>query len=162
MTRNTVQSLVEHYGMTMQEDGEGTFFARTYESALKDASGTPLLSTMYGLYSAQPRSFSRFHRLTCDESWSFYEGDPLELHLIAPDGTYRRVVLGPCREAGQEYQHTIPAGTWQAGQLVEGGTYALYSCTVVPSFHEGCYEAGTEAALCALCPAQTALIRAFV
>ena len=164
--------LARKLGMTMQEDGEGTLFVRTYESALQDHEGIPAVSTMYGLYCADPVSLSRFHRLTCDETWCHFEGDPLELHLIDPEGTYRRVVLGArAQEEGEasahpdsltipRYQHTIPAGTWQAGRLVEGGAYALYSCVVSPSFHDGCYQNADADALRSLCPdpaAQTAI-----
>ncbi|MDD6289585.1 MAG: cupin domain-containing protein [Eggerthellales bacterium] len=157
------RTLARELGMTMQEDGEGTLFARTYESALHDHEGVPVMSTMYGLYCADPVSLSRFHRLTCDETWCHFEGDPLELHLISPEGTYQRVVLGPQPKnsgeteatrpvhAAPRYQHTIPAGTWQAGRLVDGGTYALYSCVVCPSFHDGCYQGADADALRGLC-----------
>ena len=157
------RTLARELGMTMQEDGEGTLFARTYESAMHDHEGVPVVSTMYGLYCADPVSLSRFHRLTCDETWCHFEGDPLELHLISPEGTYQRVVLGPQPKnsgeteatrpvhAAPRYQHTIPAGTWQAGRLVDGGTYALYSCVVCPSFHDGCYQGADADALRGLC-----------
>lgn len=156
--------LAEQLGMTMQEDGEGTLFVRTYESALQNQAGVPVTSTMYGLYCADPVSLSRFHRLTCDETWCHFEGDALELHLISPDGSYQLVILGPRAQEADEaeahpsplaiprYQHTIPAGTWQAGRLVEGGAYALYSCVVSPSFHDGCYQGATANALRKLCP----------
>ncbi|MDO4501685.1 MAG: cupin domain-containing protein [Coriobacteriia bacterium] len=154
--------LADQLGMIMQEDGEGTLFVRTYESAQLNEANIPVVSTMYGLYCAEPLSLSRFHRLTCDETWCHFEGDPLELHLISPDGSYDRVTLGQSSPgSAPRYQHTIPAGTWQAGRLVEGGTFALYSCVVSPSFHDGCYEGATAEALQALCsdPAAAVAIR---
>ncbi|NTU75904.1 MAG: hypothetical protein HGA86_07265, partial [Anaerolineaceae bacterium] len=38
----------------------------------------------------------------------------------------------------------VPAHTWQAGYLVDGGRYALFGCTMAPGFNGACFEAGDE------------------
>jgi predicted cupin superfamily sugar epimerase len=40
-------------------------------------------------------SFSAFHRIHSDELWHFHAGDPLELHLLHPDGRHEVLPVGP-------------------------------------------------------------------
>ncbi len=129
-------------------EAEGTYVKQVYagENAAADAPA-PAVTCMYGLYSDDPPSLSLFHRLTVDEVWSWYEGDPLELFLLKPDGSSERVVLGPDTGRGELYQFTIPAGTWQAGRLVPGGSFCLYGCTCVPGFTPECFTPGSRAQL---------------
>jgi predicted cupin superfamily sugar epimerase len=56
--------------------------------------------------------YSALHRLPSDEIWHHYLGDPLDLLLLAPDGTATTAVLGPDIRGGQHPQFTVPAGTW--------------------------------------------------
>ena len=64
--------------------------------------------------------------------WHWYEGEPLELLLAAPDWSAvrgRRLgVVGP----GTEPLLTVPAGWWQAARPL--GEFALCGCTVAPGF----------------------------
>jgi predicted cupin superfamily sugar epimerase len=130
---------------------EGMLFAETYRS--------PEGTAMVGLYCTEPPSRSRFHRLSCDEVWHRYAGDPFRLVLLYPGGASREVVLGPDVLAGQHVQFTVPAGTWQAGELLPGGRYALFGCTVAPAFTPDCFEAGEVPALIAGWPDRAADIR---
>lgn len=146
------------FKMKMME-AEGTFLCERYSSALQNGEGLPAVSTIYGLYCREPRSFSRFHCLSRDEVWNFYEGDPLRLFLLYPDGSSEERVLGPDWRAGQQYQITIPAGVWQGGCLAEGGDYALYGCCVSPGFTPSCYRGGDPEMLLKQYPAQAEIIR---
>lgn len=137
--------------------GEGTYIRELYRSA-GTAGELSALSTTYGLYCADPPSRSNFHRLSRDEAWSWYEGDPLDLFLLLPDGSTQTVTLGRNAAAGQAYQFTIPAGTWQAGRLRGNGGYALYGCTVAPAFTPDCFELGNRAALTAQYPGAAEII----
>lgn len=121
---------------------EGTWFVSTYRSAAELPDGGPMGTAMIGLYSTDPPSRSLFHRLAFDETWHFYGGDPLRLVLLHPDGSDEEVVLGPDVLAGQQVQHVVPAGTWQAGEMVEGGAWALFGCTMAPGFTGTCFEGG--------------------
>ncbi len=136
-----VARLVARFGMD-NLPVEGTYFINTYRSAARHAGAGPLGTAGLGLYSADPPSRSLFHRLTADEVWHFYAGDPLRLVLLHPDGSIDEVVLGGDVVAGARIQHLVPAGTWQAGELVSGGRWALFGCTMTPGFTPGCFEGG--------------------
>lgn len=137
---------IEHYGLAPLPV-EGTLFASTYRSADDTADGGPVGTAMVGLYAHEPLSRSLFHRLPADEIWHFYDGDPIRLVLLHPDGRSDDVWLGRDAAGGQRVQFVIPAGTWQAGELAEDGVYALFGCTMAPGFTGAGFEAGTTAAL---------------
>ena len=129
---------------------EGTLFAETYRSDATAPSGGPAGTAGVGLFCNEPASRSLFHRLAFDEVWHFYAGDPLRLVLLHPDGSDDEVVLG----AGHAVQHAIPAGVWQAGELLQGGEWALYGCTMAPGFTPSCFEGGEVERLLATHPAR--------
>lgn len=118
---------------------EGTFFKSTYRTNENTPEGFPLGTAMIGMYCAHPKSISTFHRLTHDEVWHMYEGDPLELILLYPDGTGKHVCMGGPKGV---VQTVIPAGVWQAGRMIPGGIYSIYGTTMAPGFHGTCFEAG--------------------
>jgi predicted cupin superfamily sugar epimerase len=141
-----VKALIEHFNLQALPV-EGTLFASTYRSVAEDSEGKPVGTAMLGLYCDEPRSLSLFHRLSADEVWHFYAGDPLRLVLLHPDGSSQDVVMGGDPLKGQFVQFVIPAGVWQAGHLLAGGRYALYGCTVAPGFTGDCFEGGLRAEL---------------
>jgi predicted cupin superfamily sugar epimerase len=153
------RELIRAYRMRLLP-GEDTYVCELYRSAQTGADGLSALSAIYGLYCTDPPSHSNFHRLTRDEVWSHYEGDPIELFLLYPDGQTRRVVLGPRAEEGQVYQFTVPAGVWQGGRLVPGGVYALYGCTVAPAFTPECFRLGSRRELSGQYPSLAEVIAA--
>ena len=130
---------------------EGTLFAETYRSEHATA--------IVALYAADPPSRSCFHVLTFDEVWHFYAGDPFRLVLLYPDGSSEEAVMGRDLAAGQRVQLTIPAGTWQAGELLPGGRYALFGCTMAPGFTPECFRASPAEALIPRWPARADDIR---
>jgi predicted cupin superfamily sugar epimerase len=150
-----VARLVERFGLA-NLPVEGTFFVNTYRSAARTAADGPLGTAGVGLYAADPPSRSLFHRLTCDELWHAYGGDPLRLVLLHPDGRQEEVVLGGDVVAGARVTHLVPAGTWQAGELVPGGRWALFGCTCVPGFTAAAFEGGRQADLLRSHPAAAA------
>jgi predicted cupin superfamily sugar epimerase len=141
------ESILHFYNMQMAEP-EHTYFSEAGRKERPDG-GLSAWGMMYGLYCRNPDSFSRFHRLTVDEIWSFYEGDPFHLYLLYPDGSTGEVVMGSDYCAGQVYQFRIPAGVWQGACLGDAGSYALYGCTTVPAFTPACFETGTKKELLA-------------
>jgi len=50
--------------------------------------------------------------------------------------------MGRALDDDQVVQYVIPANTWQAGELIEGGSYALFGCTMSPGFTNDCFEGG--------------------
>jgi predicted cupin superfamily sugar epimerase len=145
-----VSRLIERFGMTPLPV-EGTLFAQTYSSVAATASGGPAGTAGVGLFCDDPPSRSLFHRLDFDEVWHFYAGDPLRLVLLHPDGSGEEVVLGD-----GHFQHVVPAGVWQAGEIAPGGRWSLYCCTMAPGFTPACFEGGRAADLLRTHPARAA------
>jgi predicted cupin superfamily sugar epimerase len=137
----TAPQLIQRLGMTTLPV-EATYFVSTYRSAANTDTGGPVGTAMIGIYCIDPPSRSLFHRLEFDEVWHFYGGDPMRLVLLHPDGTSADVLMGSDVLAGQLVQYVIPAGVWQAGELVPGGAWALFGCTMAPGFTGTCFEGG--------------------
>jgi predicted cupin superfamily sugar epimerase len=133
---------------------EATFFAQTYRSDESYGDGR-ICTAGVGLYTNDPPSRSLFHRLTFDEVWHFYGGDPLRLVLLHPDGSNEEVILGAPSE-GHAVQHVVPAGSWQAGEVVPGGSWSFFGVTMAPGFTAGCFEGGRSGDLLATHPARAA------
>jgi len=136
-----VRLLIERFGLRPLPV-EATFFAGTYRSAAGTGSGSPAGSAGIGLFCDDPPSRSLFHRLAFDEVWHFYGGDPFRLVLLHPDGSDEDVVMGGDVLAGQAVQHVVPGGVLQAGELVDGGRWGLFGCTMAPGFIGSCFEGG--------------------
>lgn len=145
------RELIDHFGMSPLPV-EATFFVSTYRSPTEIDSGGPVGTAMLGLYTDEPPSRSLFHRLAFDEVWHFHLGDAMRLVLLHPDGSSRDVILGPDVLAGQQVQFVIPAGVWQAGELMPGGRWALFGCTMAPGFVSNCFEGGRVSHLSATYP----------
>lgn len=131
---------------------EGTFYKSTYRSPEETVEGKPMSTAMIGLYSHAPMSASCFHRLPMEEIWHVYAGDPFRLILLHSDGTSEEILMGCNPLAGQRIQFVVPANTWQAGELLQGGRYALFGCTLAPGFTGECFEAGVAEELIKLYP----------
>lgn len=151
-------ALIEHFGLEPLPV-EGTWFRQTWRSGTSEPGGRPAGTAIVGLYCDDPPSRSLFHRLDFDEVWHFYGGDPIRLVLLRAGGASDEVILGSDALAGQYVQYVIPAGTWQAGELVAGGEWALFGCTMAPGFTGAAFEGGTVAALGGHYPGREADIR---
>jgi predicted cupin superfamily sugar epimerase len=121
---------------------EGTFYVKTYQSESVRADGTPDATAILALYSDEPRSCSLFHKLIYDEVWHFHAGDPIRLFLLYPDKTTREVILGNDLSKNQLVQFVVPKGVWQAGEIVPGGQWGLFGCTMAPGFNSQVFEGG--------------------
>ena len=107
------------------------------------------ITTIYFLLVAGQHS--RWHRITGDEIWHYYEGDPLELiWLNAAKTVAQSQILGPAAEKSQPVQ-IVPAGSWQAARPL--GEYTLVGCSVAPGFEF------SEFSLLADDPSELALVR---
>jgi predicted cupin superfamily sugar epimerase len=75
---------------------------------------------------------SRLHRVASDELWHFYEGAPIDLHVLnGAASEHRTWALGPVG-ATSAPARVVPAGAWQAARTT--GEYTLVGCTVAPGF----------------------------
>ena len=164
----TAKELISFLGLAPLPE-EGGYFRETWRSPVSVAPGvTPLRYTsekslgtaIYYLLSSDPDSFSALHRLPTDEIYHFYLGDPVEMLLLAPDGSGRRVTLGHDLAAGQHVQFVVPSGTWQGTRLVAGGSYALMGTTMSPGFDPADYQPGRRDDLISIYPQHAASIQA--
>lgn len=118
--------------LNLQPHPEGGYYRQTFRSAIElEAPQGPRAASTAIYFLLEQGDFSAWHRVASDEVWHFYAGDPLELHLIYPDGRYQLHLLGP-PTARSEPQVVVPAGVWQAACPV--GTFTLAGCTVAPGF----------------------------
>ena len=88
------------------------------------------------------------HRLLSDEVFHLYEGGPLDILRLHPDGAADVARLGRDLAAGERPQVVIPAGAWFGTELAPGAPYCLVGCTVAPGFEFADFElaAGPELA----------------
>ncbi|MFD6908031.1 MULTISPECIES: cupin domain-containing protein [Streptomyces] len=152
----TPDELVAHYGLEPLPR-EGGRFRQTWAGPARP-DGRPEGTAIVALLTDAPGDFSALHRLPADEIWHHYLGDPLQLLLLAPDGTSRTPLLGPDVLGGQHVQLTVPAGTWMGARVAAGGAWTFFGCTMAPGFTFEGYEHGDAAELTARHPERAALI----
>ena len=108
--------------LALQPHPEGGHYAEVHRS--------PAVTSIYFLLVSG--EISRWHRVRSEEIWHFYEGAPLELLQLSPDGSdLERILLGPLGER-QRPVHCVPGQHWQAAR--SRGDYTLVGCTVAPAF----------------------------
>lgn len=166
--------------LSLQPHPEGGYFREVYRSAEKIQAdhlpgrynGARTMGTAI-YYLLRSGECSKLHRLKSDETWHFYRGLPLILHLFSTNGSYSSVRLGDIPENGERYQYTIQAGTWfgvtidnprnnggnpnnadnkaSAGRVQavdkphsENIDFALAGCTVAPGFDFNDFEMAGE------------------
>ena len=114
---------------------EGGYYGELFRSdaAVYPTDGRGLRAALTTIYFLLPgAAVSRWHRVQSDEVWHFYEGAPLDLWMLSPDGGQaNQHRLGPL-DGAQRPAWTVPAGWWQAARST--GPYTLVGCTVGPGF----------------------------
>ena len=98
--------------------GEGGYYKETYRSNETAGNDRDLSTAIY--YLITPEASSKMHRVSSDEIFHFYFGDPVQMLLLYPTGESRVVVLGDNLPSGQKPQLVVPKGTWQGAMVVEG------------------------------------------
>ena len=123
---------------------ERGFYRETYRATSQVHSdrhgGERAASTaIYFLITAhEPATF--LHRLVSDEVFHLYDGGPLEILRLFPDGNWDVAVLGMNLAAGERPQIVVPAGTWFGTELRAGASHCLVGCTVAPGFEFADFE----------------------
>jgi len=132
---------------------ERGFFVETHRAATAVTAAThagprAAATAIYFLIGADaPATY--LHRLQSDEVFHLYEGGPLEILRLHPDGQADVARLGLDLAAGERPQIVVPAGTWFGTELVGGASHCLVGCTVAPGFEFADFElaAGPELAV---------------
>jgi len=124
--------------LKMDRHPEGGYFVETWrstEACEVPERGHRNLGT--SIYFLMPHGqVSKFHRLTADEIWHFYQGDPIAVLTLDHQRGLNKHIVGPIGRFGATPQLIIPKGTW-FGAMHEGlGTegFTLVGCTVSPGF----------------------------
>lgn len=121
--------------LALQPHPEGGFYREIHRSGeqVRRDSDQARRSAITSIYFLLPEgTHSRWHRVSSDEAWHHYEGDPVELLTFSADGSEARVIrLGPVGGDASPV-HVVPAGWWQAARSL--GAYSLTGCTVGPGF----------------------------
>lgn len=135
--------------LQLEPHPEGGYFRQTCRSELVIArealpagfSGPRAVSTAI-YFLLEKKNFSAFHRLRSDEVWHFYAGEPVVVHVIEPEGSYSRILLGRDPDGGQALQGVVRAGSWCASHVADWNSFALVGCTVAPGFDFEDFEMG--------------------
>ncbi len=158
------RQLIERYKMELIPE-EGAWFALTYRSnesvTVAGASRYAGARCAYSaIYCVETRmDFSGLHRLATDELWHFYDGFPLELLLLHPDGGGETVRFGRNVAAGEHPQYLVPRGVWQASRPIgEDDAWTFFGNTLAPGFEYTDFEIGYRDELQARYPAFAAKI----
>jgi predicted cupin superfamily sugar epimerase len=88
---------------------------------------------------------SRLHQLPGPEIYFYQLGSPLDVLVLDPDGTSRRVLIGPDLDAGHQLQFVVPAGSFQGSSST--GEWSLVGTAMAPAFRMEDYVPGTRADL---------------
>ena len=137
-----MSAIIEQLGL--EPHPERGYYRETYRSSSDVHSdrhgGRRAASTaIYFLVTAnEPATY--LHRLLSDEVFHLYDGGPLEIVRLFPDGRSDVAVLGMNLAAGERPQVVVPAGTWFGTTLRPGASHCLVGCTVAPGFDFADFE----------------------
>ena len=136
---NIIRKIIEK--LELSPHPEGGFFKELYrsdgiihsESLGPKFSGTRNYATsIYFLLTSD--TFSAFHKINQDEIWHFYDGSPIELHVISETGMHTQHIIGKDIFNGQVPQLVVPANHWFAASTINENDYSLVGCGVSPGF----------------------------
>jgi predicted cupin superfamily sugar epimerase len=153
--RDRVKDIVARLGLAPHP--ERGFFVETHRapalvSAVAHAGPRAAGTAIYFLITRdEPATF--LHRLLSDEIFHLYEGGPLEILRLHPDGRSDVARLGLDLASGERPQIVVPAGTWFGTELASGASHCLVGCTVAPGFEFSDFELAEGPELVARYPA---------
>jgi predicted cupin superfamily sugar epimerase len=162
----TAQFWIQHLKLTKHP--EGGYFREVYRSdEFINKKGLPQRYSSFRSFSTsiyfllESHTFSAFHRIKSDETWHFYQGAPLMLHIILPMGNLITVRLGNNPDNKELFQLTVPKGSWFAAYPDSPSSFTLLGCTVAPGFDFDDFELGKKSELLKKFPQHGSLINQF-
>ncbi len=136
---NEADKIIKLYNLKPLEF-EGGYFKQTYKLESYDSDKIPKATAI--LFLLKTGDKSRMHKLFSDEIYHFYEGDPIRMLQLNPDGTSHTIILGKDIAHGQQLQVIVPKDTWQGSSVIDGGCYALVGTTMTPGFDISEFQLG--------------------
>nr|WP_137677746.1 cupin domain-containing protein [Parerythrobacter lutipelagi] len=132
--------------LDLQPHPEGGWYRETWRTPSQDGGRADATAIHFLLTNGQR---SHWHTVDAAEIWLWHAGDPLALSFAPGDaGPVETVTLGGDVIAGQQVQHVIAPGHWQAAGPAAGPIgFTLVSCVVAPGFEFSGFhlaEAGWE------------------
>ncbi len=107
----------------------------------------------------QEHSFSAFHRVAVEETWTFVTDEdgnsPVYLYVLDYDGKggLTRIELNPSNP-----RFTVPPGKWFAAEVAGQGAFSLVTCYCEPPFEYKYFELGDRKVLSEKFPEHRRLI----
>jgi uncharacterized protein len=152
-----VRELIDTLGLAPHP--ERGFYSETHRAPARVSSrahaGERAASTAIYFLIAAEEPITFLHRLASDEVFHLYEGGPLEVLRLLPDGSSDVARLGLDLARGERPQLVISHGTWFGTELVAGATHCLLGCTVAPGFEFEDFELANAAELSRRYPEQS-------
>jgi predicted cupin superfamily sugar epimerase len=125
---------------------EGGYYFSTYRSEMTVpgavAGSPPRLAGSAIYFLMGPGDFSALHQLQEDEIYHYYDGSPIALLQLFPDGTGSVTICGPEFWKGQLPQVVVRRGTWQGSRPVDARDYSLLGTTMCPGFTASDFHLG--------------------
>ena len=151
-----VRELIDTLGLLPHP--ERGHYVETHRASARVSSAThggdrSAATAIYFLIGADQRA-TYLHRLASDEVFHLYEGGPLDVLMLAPDGSSHVARLGLDLARGERPQLVIPRGTWFGTELGANAPYCLIGCTVAPGFEFADFELGDAAELARRYPSE--------
>lgn len=145
---------------------EGGFFKEVYRSnelvdEISDRFGGArnISTSIYFLLKSGDKSY--FHKIKSDETWHFYAGSAVKIHMITSEGDYSFALVGSDIFGNEQFQFTVQKEVWFAAEILDKESYGLFGCTVAPGFDFADFKLATANELTRICPKQEQLISAF-
>lgn len=144
-----IQEIIERLGL--KPHPEGGFYKETYRSEENiSVQGLPsrykstrnMSTTIYFLITQE--SCSLLHRISTDEIFHFYLGDPVMMLQLYPGGYGKKIILGNEIFSGHVPQCIVPRDVWQGLFIINDGSFALMGTTLSPGFDFQDFELGNR------------------
>ena len=138
-TENKIQKIIDK--LDLLSHPEGGFYKEIYRSSgtiHSSSLGSEFIgnrnyaTSIYFLLTSD--TFSAFHKINQDEIWHFYDGSPIELHVISESGKHTQHTIGKDIFNGEVLQLVVPANHWFAAKVINENQYSLVGCGVSPGF----------------------------
>ena len=119
-----LEDLLDAYDWFDHPDGPDFYFVETHRDAFRTS----------GHWLILPGGISSFHKVSNNEElWLIHLGQII-LHVLDPEGAYHSFRLGTDLANGERPVVAVPAGYWQAAELLEGTPFAFGTNVCAPGF----------------------------